>query len=209
MSSILRPLTRELIAQAAARLIAEGAEQDFGHAKRKAARGLGIHDGQQLPTNDEIEAALTEYRLLYQADTHAEDLRALREIALATMEWLAEFQPQLTGAVANGNAGKYSDIIIQLCCDSAKEVEIFLLNQDVPFESSEQRLFGLEREYRVPVLTLFTDEARVKLQLLEIPELQRTPPRLSAEGKRRERLKLPALRALLGQAQVDNDSHLC
>lgn len=209
MSHYTRQLTREMIAQAAARLLAEGIEQDFGNAKRKAARSLGVHDFQQLPTNEEIEVALADYRQLYQADTHADDLRALREVALATMEWLIDFQPQLTGGVANGTAGRHSDIVIQLCCDSAKEVEIFLLNQSIPFESSEQRLFGLDQEYRVPVLMLFTDTARVKLQLLEIPELQRMAPRGSAEGKRGERLKIPALRALLASDSFDNDSHLC
>jgi hypothetical protein len=53
------------------------------------------------------------------------------------MEQLAEFHPYLTGAVLNGTAGEHDDIHLQLFADSAKEVEIFLLNRNVNIDISE------------------------------------------------------------------------
>ena len=51
------PLRRE-IAALAARMMAEDGISDFGFAKRKAARQLGVTERDALPNNDEIEAEL-------------------------------------------------------------------------------------------------------------------------------------------------------
>ena len=61
---------RERIAQLAARLIAEDGMQDYGMAKRKAARQLGAPDSHSLPNNSEVEQALREYQALYQKEEH-------------------------------------------------------------------------------------------------------------------------------------------
>ena len=53
---------RVSIAHAAARLMAEDGIEDYGQAKRKAARQVGATDARQMPTNDEIDVALTLYR---------------------------------------------------------------------------------------------------------------------------------------------------
>jgi hypothetical protein len=57
--------------------------------------------------------------------------------ALEVMEQLADFRPYLTGAVLNGTAGEHDDIHLQLFADSAKEVEIWLLNRNVDIDISE------------------------------------------------------------------------
>ena len=101
---------RVSIANAAARLMAEDGIEDYGQAKRKAARQVGATDARQMPTNDEIDAALTLYRSLFQRD-HTLQLRELRELALEVMRELAAFNPYLTGSVLRGSAGKYADII--------------------------------------------------------------------------------------------------
>ena len=49
------------------------------------------------------------------------------------------FNPYLTGSVLDGTAVRYADIDIQLFTDSAKEVEIFLLNQHIDYEHSTPR----------------------------------------------------------------------
>ena len=53
---------RRRIAQVTARLLALDGSQDYGSAKRRAARQLGAPDSQNLPNNQEIEDALREYR---------------------------------------------------------------------------------------------------------------------------------------------------
>jgi hypothetical protein len=55
----MRPSTlRRQIASAAARLIAEEGIRDYGLAKRKAARQLGVGPNEELPNNAEIEEAV-------------------------------------------------------------------------------------------------------------------------------------------------------
>ena len=110
-----RPSTgsRASIASVAARLMAEGGITDYHHAKRKAARQLGLPEHAAFPDNAEVEAELRAYRSLYQGEEHAEMLAAMRHSALDLLELLADFGPYLTGSVLEGTAGKHSRIDIR------------------------------------------------------------------------------------------------
>jgi hypothetical protein len=135
---------REEIAIAAARMIAEDG-LDYATAKRKAARqvvGETRIEGTWLPDNDQIEEEIREYQALFQSDSQPAVLRRLREIALEWMQRLDAFNPFLTGAVLNGTAGEHSDIHLQIFCDNAKDVAIWLLNANVQYEVSETRHFA-------------------------------------------------------------------
>ena len=81
------------------------------------------------------------YLALFRADTQPAELLALRELALAWMQRLAEFRPHLTGAVWNGTATRLSDVYLQLFCDDPKSAEIALINQGVAFEARQVRGF--------------------------------------------------------------------
>ncbi|HEV3427294.1 MAG TPA: UDP-N-acetylmuramate--alanine ligase [Paraburkholderia sp.] len=135
---------REEIAISAARMIAEDG-LDYATAKRKAARqvvGDTRIEGVWLPDNDQIEEEIREYQALFQGDSQPAVLRHLREIALDWMTKLAVFNPFLTGAVLNGTAGEHSDIHLQIFCDNAKDVAIWLLNANVQYDVSETRHFA-------------------------------------------------------------------
>ncbi|MEM5313964.1 UDP-N-acetylmuramate--alanine ligase [Paraburkholderia sp. JHI869] len=135
---------REEIAIAAARMIAEDG-LDYATAKRKAARqvvGETRIEGTWLPDNDQIEEEIREYQALFQSDSQPAVLRRLREIALDWMQRLQAFNPFLTGAVLNGTAGEHSDIHLQIFCDNAKDVAIWLLNANVQYDVSETRHFA-------------------------------------------------------------------
>lgn len=128
--------TRTEIACAAARLIAEEG-MDYASAKRKAARALLGDESPGrglLPDNQEVEAELRSYLALYAAEAQPRRLGALRSLALLLMQRLIAFDPHLTGAVLNGTATEHSDIHLSLYVDSAKDVELFLLNQGVEFD---------------------------------------------------------------------------
>jgi hypothetical protein len=132
-------LLRAEIAAAAARLIAQDGA-DYNSAKRKAARQI-LGDTQPppnlLPDNAQIEAEVRIYQSLFHADTQPARLFRLRTLAVDIMEGLSAFHPFLTGAVLNGTAGPHDDIHLQLFADSAKEVEIFLLNRNLQIDISE------------------------------------------------------------------------
>ncbi|MFZ2628374.1 MAG: nucleotidyltransferase [Rugosibacter sp.] len=127
---------RRAIASAAARLMAEDGITDYSMAKRKAARSMGAENGEALPTNEEIQAELRAYQAIYQEDEQAARVHALRQTALNAMQLLNEFQPRLTGAVLDGTAGRYSPIHLQLFADCSKDVEIWLLSNNIVFKSS-------------------------------------------------------------------------
>src|SRR5919108_5170643 len=145
---------RTRIAAAAARLMAEDGIDDFALAKRKAARQLGAVDTQALPGNDEIEAELRAYLALYQADEHPQRLAELRALALEAMQILERFNPYLTGPVLKGIAGPYAEIELQLFPDSLKDVEIFLLDRNLPYETHEARRYAGDRAHAVSVVSL-------------------------------------------------------
>jgi hypothetical protein len=121
------------IAQAAAAMaVDEGLE--WGAAKRRAVKQLGLPARTALPDNDQVEEAVREYIALYCADTQPAELLALRELAAQWMRRLAEFRPHLSGAVWHGTATRLSDIYIQLFCDDPKSAEIALIDHNIDYE---------------------------------------------------------------------------
>lgn len=121
------------IAAAAARLIAEDG-LDYASAKRKAAEDiLGAGVRRTLPDNATLERELRRYLATFDAD-HRPRLAALRTLALELMQRLARFDPHLVGAVLNGSATAHSNIHLHLFTDSAKDVEMFLLEAGVDFD---------------------------------------------------------------------------
>ena len=121
------------IAQAAAAMaVDEGLE--WGAAKRRAVKQLGLPARTALADNDLVEEAVREYIALYCADTQPAELLALRELAAQWMRRLAEFRPHLSGAVWHGTATRLSDIYIQLFCDDSKSAEIALIDHNMDYE---------------------------------------------------------------------------
>ena len=158
---------RAAIAAAAARIMAESGIDNFALAKRKAARQLGATDKQALPGNDEIETELRAYLDLYRSEDHPGRIQQLRKTALSMMQELEAFTPYLTGPVLKGIAGPYADIELQLFPDSGKDVEIFLLNRNIPFSSTEARRYSGDRARSVTILELDWEGTPVKLSLFD------------------------------------------
>lgn len=136
------PLSLE-IAQTAARLVVEEG-LEWGPAKRRAVRALGLPARTALPDNEQLEDAVREYLDLFCADTQPGELRALREHALTWMERLAAFRPHLGGAVWQGTATRLSDIHLALFCDDPKSAEIALIDQRIDYQP--QSLPGIHGE---------------------------------------------------------------
>lgn len=187
---------RERIAHMAARIIAEDGVDDFGYAKRKAARQAGVADSRSMPDNEEVERALIEYRQIYQADTHEATLVELRRKALAIMCHLERFNPHLTGSVLSGVAGEYSAIELQLFAESPKDVEIFLLNEGVPFRPANARVFLNNDEKLVQTYVFPYDDTDVKVTLLDLEDLKRTV-RKSTQGRTLDRASIASVKALV------------
>jgi len=128
---------RALIAQAAARLIAEHGLTDWSAAKRKACRELGLAGDEALPGNEEVEQALRNYNSLFRADAQAVSLRQQRQAALEWMERLAAWHPVLIGGVAAGWATAYSDVRLELEAEDPKAVELALINAGIDYQAGD------------------------------------------------------------------------
>jgi hypothetical protein len=125
----------DLLAVAARLVVEEGLE--YGSAKKRALRQLGLSSRAALPDNDALEDAVREYIEIFCADTQPTELAALRKLALTWMQRFAQYRPHLSGAVWHGTATRLSDIYIGLFCDDPKSAEITLLNHGVRYEVRE------------------------------------------------------------------------
>ena len=126
-------LKSEIAATAARMVVEEGLE--YGPAKRRAVKQLGLPPRTALPDNDEVEESVREYIELFCADTQPVELEALRKLAVTWMERLQQFRPYLGGAVWHGTATRLSDIYLQLFCDDPKSAEIALIEHNVDYEA--------------------------------------------------------------------------
>lgn len=183
------PALRSELAHAAARLIAEDG-MEYGAAKRKAVRQLGLPENFPLPGNAEVENAVRDYHAIYQEEEQGERLDALRCAAVALMHRLAPFSPYLTGSVLDGTATRHSRIDLLLFPDSAKEVEIFLLDQNIDFHH------GTPKSDRVEAV-LAIDEADMPANLIVLPPREERINFRGTDGRSRARARVESVEALL------------
>jgi len=196
---------RQMIAQQAARMMAEDGVHDFAYAKKKARRQLGVSDNNALPTNAEIEEEIRLYHEIYSAGEQPLMLEQLRKAALITMQLFERFCPHLTGSVLDGIAGKFSQTDIHLFADSPKDVEMFLLNQQIPFESSEKSYRVSDKPSKdkkekarktVPVFTLETEYGIQKIYVFDVDDM-RIAIKKPSDGSNTERADISDLKTLL------------
>lgn len=122
---------QQAIAALAARHMAEDG-LDMGPARRKAAAellGAAARGGSALPDHEQVEIALRAYLEQHDGAAHRQRLRRLRLLAAEWMHALAPFKPHLVGAVLNGSATEHAHLHLHLFADSAKDVEMALLDR--------------------------------------------------------------------------------
>lgn len=188
---------RAEIALVAARMVAQDGA-DIDTARRKAARQvLGVNQPvpNMMPDDIQVEDEVRKYLALFGGPDLGERLAQLRATALQVMEALADFNPYITGPVLQGTAGEHDDIHLQLFADSAKEVQIYLLNRNVNIEISETPHFKGGRHAPVETVSFPWMKETVHAQLFEYQDLRGAlKPR--ADG-RPQRLDAAGLRALI------------
>jgi hypothetical protein len=185
------------IAQTAARLVVEEG-LEYGAAKRRAIKQLGLNSRAALPDNDSVEDAVREYIAIFCADSQGAELTALRKLALVWMERMREFRPYLGGAVWHGTATRLSDIYIQLFCDDPKSAEIALIENRVDYEPRTVNGFNGEPVEALSFSSLSPELGEaigVHLMVYDHDDLRGALKR-DSRG-RTPRGDIPALRALL------------
>lgn len=185
------------IAQAAARMIAVDGINDYFAAKKKAALQLGVSPGRNLPTNGEIEQALSDYQGLFQTDSQPRQLRRLRTIALDAMRFLKDFSPLLTGPVLTGSATLHSEVCLHLFCDEPERVGFLLEENGIPYRLGNRTLRKTRHEYvDYPACHFLLEDT--PLLLIILPEIHIRAALLSpVDGKPMKRANLKELQRML------------
>lgn len=193
------------VAHMAARLLAAEGMTDYLAAKRKAAARMGISSRQQLPSNQEIEQALIDYQRLFKSDTQPRLLQQMREIALAAMQFLADYRPRLAGAVADGTANEHSEITLHLFSDSIEHVAIRLMDHNIPYETCERRIrLNPATVVNYPAYKLLADDYPLVLVVFPFKAKNQSP--LSpVDGNPMQRIGPRELQHLLTAGDTDRD----
>ena len=197
-STLMDNVKSEIAATAARMVVEEGLE--YGPAKRRAVRHLGLPGRTALPDNDLVEDSVREYIELFCAETQPGELEALRRLAVTWMERVAQFRPYLGGAVWHGTATRLSDIYLQLFCDDPKSAEIALIEHRVDYVARTVTGFNGEAVEALSLSSVSADLGEpigVHLLIYDHDDV-RGALRPDAKG-RTPRGDIAAVRALLGQ----------
>jgi hypothetical protein len=156
--------------------MAEEGVRDYHAAKRRAAGRLNWPADRHLPSNQEIEQALTDYLRLFQGRQLDARTSHLRRHALEAMRFLARFEPRLVGALLSGPITSGSAVELHLTADTPEEVGFFLADHHIPYEQFSHRLrFGGDRIEIAPAFHFSADGVAVELTVLSTTAARETP----------------------------------
>lgn len=193
---------RLLIAQEAAHIMYEEKIPEYRDAKRKAAKRFGSVDplslGSHLPSNAEIHRELQLLIGMFEEKVLPERLMFLRILALRHMELFAPFLPYLVGSVLTGVVTHQSDIDLHLFAESPEEVEQFLAEREIPFESEVVSIRKGAEFFEYPHLYLEEEEVIIDCTVYP-PEERRKRSISSITGKAMERADTKKLRRIVGE----------
>jgi predicted nucleotidyltransferase len=168
--------TRRLLAIEAAKIMAESGMKDFYTAKRKAAARLGMPNTRNLPRNIEIEQALSEHQRLFKQNTQPSQLKELRQTTMRVMRMMESFNPHLVGPVLSGTADQHSDINIHVFTDTSEDVARYLLEESIPFRTTETRLNQAKgRAVRYPAYYFMAGETGIEITVFPVNGIRQAP----------------------------------
>lgn len=193
---------RQRITQEAARIMAEEGVRDFHAAKRKAAGRLGQDEHRNLPSNREVEEALTAHLQLFHARDLPHTLHRLLGIACDAMRMLARFEPRLVGPLLNGVATPFSEVSIHTFPDDPEQVAVLLHEHAIPYEDGSRRLrFGGERQENVPFFRFVAGDTRIEICALP-PQAMREAPLSPVDARPMRRASLKEVEQLLAESAL-------
>jgi|TARA_B110000977_G_scaffold30648_1_gene40337 hypothetical protein len=170
------------IANKAAEIIMEEGITDYQYAKKKAVRYLDLDTVDLLPSNDEIDKALLDYRLIFKAELDIELVKTIKTEALRIMKFFASFNPYFVTQLSEGLLPKYPIIQINLFSDNMKEVEYILLNNNIPFETKDfnisEKRTKKQSLKKIPLILIERGNVPVELKIFEPHDQKRNKKNL-------------------------------
>ena len=118
---------RRRVAEEASRLIVEGVENEYLHAKERAIMMLGLSSENCRPANRKIKEYISRLTREEMGDEEVNRrLTEMRVIALEVMEVIEDCDPYLIGSTLTGKIRRSSDVDIHAYCDNPQELEVRL-----------------------------------------------------------------------------------
>lgn len=188
--------TRRLLAQEAARIIAEEGRHDFLGAKQKAAAHLGLAL-KHLPTNREIETALMEHQRLFEAPAQPARLDRLRRTALEVMRGLEGMESRATGAVLGEIATAHARVEIHAFVEPPERLVFRLADLGVDYEENTRRhTWRNGRVRNVPMFAFSIGGQAVEVTVFDLNDLREAPMN-AVDGHPMRRIGKSALENLI------------
>ena len=170
------------IANKAAEIIMEEGITDYQYAKKKAVRYLDLDTVDLLPSNDEIDKALLDYRLIFKAELDIELVKTIKTEALRIMKFFESFNPYFVTQLSDGLLPKYPIIQINLFSDNMKEVEYILLNNNIPFETKDfnisEKRTKKQSLKKIPLILIERGNVPVELKIFDPHDQKRNKKNL-------------------------------
>lgn len=166
---------QQQVAELAARLIAESGHTDWQLAKSKAAAQLGLGPKAALPTNSEVESALSTYQRTFGGQDLDQHLAKLRETALEALNFFAPFSPLLTGPLVEVSATKHSRIELHVFSDWSDSISVQLDDNQIPYQLKDKRYKTTQgAEEWLPTFSFLAGE--IETLVTVFPENRRNQP---------------------------------
>ncbi len=186
---------RQALAHETAKIIVAEGVRDFHRAKVKASERLGNSQHGSLPSNYEIEQAITSFQKTF-IPNHQQKLTTERRIALNIMLWLQEYAPFLVGPILEGTAGINSPVSIHVSCDSVEDIIGILLNKKIGLKFAERRL-KLNNEFVfLPTIGFEYLDHEIEVLVFSLRQ-QHQHPKSKSQNRSMQRINLKGLRELL------------
>ena len=192
---------RETLAHEAARIMVTEGVHDYQKAKRKACERLRTLQGGSLPSNIEIESAISSFNKTFLPD-HDRTLWGLRRTALTVMNWLTQFSPYLTGPVLEGTAGTGTPVSLHVSCDCVEEVMAVLQQRGMDVKVKD-RCFRQNRQHtHLPGLVFSCQDCEIDITIFGLRQ-QHQPPKSKTCNHSVQRMNVKALVNLLDRTRPE------
>jgi len=186
---------RQALAQETAKIISAEGVRDFHRAKIKASERLGNSQHGSLPSNFEIEQAITSFQQTF-SPNYQQKLTSERQAALKVMEWLQEFSPFLVGPVLEGTAGINTPISIHVSSDTVEGIAEVLQNNNIEIKLAERSLKLNNETIFLPTVSFEYQENEIDVLVFNLRQ-QHQQPKSKSQNRSMQRINLKALKQLL------------
>ncbi len=192
---------RQALAHETAKIIAAEGVRDFHRAKLKASERLGNSQHGSLPSNFEIEQAITSFQKTF-IPNQADKLLVERRIALTIMQWLQEYSPLLVGSVLEATTGVNTPISIHVACDTVERILVEFDDKKITVKLLERRLKINNNFVFLPAISFEYRDNEIEVIVFNFRQ-QHQPPKSKTQNRSMQRINLKTLTELLDDSAIN------